>query len=62
MNKTYKIANHIQTKDNKLINNFKNSIFGAEIGIKSDNFKSVILLSTILAVGTIFLMYYFWRV
>lgn len=62
MNKTYKLANHMQTKDNKLITNFKNSILGADIGIKSDNFKSVITLSTILAISTMFMLYYFWRV
>ena len=62
MNKTYKLANHMQTKDNKLITNFKNSFLGADIGIKSDNFKSVITLSTILAISTMFMLYYFWRV
>ena len=62
MNKTYKLANHMQTKDNKLITSFKNSILGSDIGIKSDNFKSVITLSTIIAISTMFILYYFWRV
>ena len=49
-------------KTEKLINSFKNSFLGADIGIKSENFTSVIILATIIAIGAICLMYYFWRV
>lgn len=51
MNKTY-----------KLVNRKKKSFLTEDIGIKSDNFTSVIILSTIIAIGTLFTMYYFWRI
>lgn len=62
MNKSYILANRKQNTDNKLVSSFKNSFLGADIGLKSENFTTIIFLSTILATGTIFLMYYFWRV
>ena len=40
----------------------KNTFLTEDIGIKSDNFTSVIILSTIIAIGTLFTMYYFWRI
>lgn len=60
MNRTYKLVNH--KPNNKIISGFKNSFLGADIGVKNENFANVIVLSTIIAIGTICLMYYFWRV
>ena len=62
MYKTYKLFNNMQNKENKIINSFKNSFLVEDIGIKSDNFKIVLLLSTILAIGTLFTMYFLWRI
>ena len=61
MNKTYKLANRTQKKENKLVNSFKNSIFGSDIGIKSSGFSHIAILSTLIAVGTICGMYLLWR-
>ena len=59
--KTYRLANHKQTKENKITKAFKNSIFGVDIGIKSEGFTHITILSTIIAIGTLCIMYLFWR-
>lgn len=61
MNKTYKLANHTQKKENKLTKAFKNSILGADIGVNTEGFSHVAILSTIVAVGTLCVMYLFWK-
>lgn len=61
MNKTYKISNKPQKKENKLTNAFKNSILGADIGVKAQGFSHVAILSTIIAIGAFCIMYIFWR-
>ena len=59
---TYKLANRIQKKENKLTSSFKNSIFGTDIGIKSSGFSHIAILSTIIAIAAICVMYVFWRI
>ena len=61
MNKTYKLANHTQKKESKLARKFKNSILGADIGVKSSGFSNIAILATIIAVGTLCVMYLLWR-
>lgn len=61
MNQTYKLANHTQKKENKLVKKFKGSILGADIGIKSGGFSNIAILATIIAVGAICAMYFLWR-
>lgn len=61
MNKTYKLANIPQRKENKFAKKFKNSILGTEIGVKAEGFSHITILSTIIAVGTLCIMYIFWR-
>ena len=61
LNQTYKLANHTQKKENKIVNKFKNSIFGADIGTKSEGFTNVAILATIIAIGSICVMYFLWR-
>lgn len=62
INKTYKLANHIVKKENKLTTAFKNSILGTDIGINSEGFSHIIILSTIIAIGTLTTMYILWRI
>jgi len=62
MNKTYKLANHTQKKENKLVQKFKGSILGADIGIKSGGFSNVAILATIIAIGAICIIFFSWRV
>lgn len=59
---TYKLANRTQKKENKLTNAFKNSILGTDIGINSEGFSHIAILSTIIAVGALCIMYLFWRI
>lgn len=61
MTKTYKLANHTQKKESKLAKKFKNSILGADIGVKSAGFSNVAILATIIAVGALCVMYFLWR-
>ena len=57
----YRLANHKVKKENKIVSKFKNSIFGADIGTKSSGFSNVAILATIIAIGTLFAMYFLWR-
>ena len=61
LTKTYKLANHNQKKENKFVKKFKNSILGADIGTKSAGFTNIAILATIIAVGTLCVMYFLWR-
>lgn len=61
MNKKYILANKEFKKSNKIVNAFKNSILGVDIGIKSKGFSHVAILSTIIAIGALCTMYLFWR-
>ena len=38
------------------------NIFKEDIGVKSDNFSIKLILATIIAFGTLFVMYYLFRV
>ena len=57
----YTLVNHQEKKESKLSKKFKNSILGTDIGYKSSGFSNVAILATIIAVGTIFVMYFLWR-
>lgn len=59
---TYKLANRTQKKENKLTNTFKNSILGTDIGINSEGFSHIAILSTIIAIATFCAMYLFFRI
>ena len=59
LSKTYKLAN--QKKESKLVRKFKNSILGADIGFKSAGFSNIAILATIIAIGTLSIMYFLWR-
>ena len=60
-NQTYKLANHKEKKESKLAKKFKGSILGADIGYKSSGFSNVAILATIIALGTLCVMYFLWR-
>ena len=61
LNQTYKLANHTEKKESKLAKKFKNSLLGADIGVKSSGFSNVAILATIIALGTLAIMYILWR-
>jgi len=61
-NKTYKLANYNNKRENALVRVYKNSIFGTEIGVKAEGFSNMAILATILAVGGFIIMYITWRV
>ena len=61
-NKTYKLANYNNKRENALVRAYKNSIFGAEIGVKAEGFSNIAILATIMAIGGFIIMYITWRV
>lgn len=61
-NKTYKLANYNNKRENALVRMYKNSIFGTEIGVKAEGFSNIAILATILAVFGFIVMYISWRV
>lgn len=61
MNRTYKLANHKEKKENLLVKKFKGSILGADIGVKSSGFSNIAILATIIAIGALCIMYFLWR-
>ena len=62
MNKTYVIANHKNKKEKNVVEGLKNSVLLSDVGIKNDNFIVTILLSTIIAFGTLIGMYYLFKI
>ena len=62
VNKTYKLANNTYKKENKIISAYKNSILGVEIGVKAEGFSTITILATLVAIGTLCIMYLFCRV
>ena len=56
LSKTYKLAN--QKKESNLTRKFKNSILGTDIGFKSAGFSNIAILATIIAIGTLSIMYF----
>ena len=62
VNKTYKLVNNTYKKENKFISAYKNSILGAEIGVKAEGFSTITILATLVAIGTLCTMYLFCRV
>lgn len=61
-NKNYKLANYNNKRESALVRMYKNSIFGAEIGVKAEGFSSMAILATIIAIGGIILTYITLRV
>ena len=57
----YVLANHNKKKESKIVQKFKGTIFGADIGIKSGGFTNVAILATVIAVSAILIMYFLWR-
>lgn len=62
LSKRYKLANYTSKKQNKIVNAFKNSILGAEIGIKAEGFSNIAILATIIAVGLFCMMFILFRI
>lgn len=62
VNKTYKLANNTCKLENKFISAYKNSILGADIGVKAEGFSTITILATLVAIGTLCIMYLFCRV
>jgi len=59
---SYKLIKTATKKENKIVNSFKNSILGTDIGINSEGFSYIAILATILAVGAFITMYLSWRI
>ena len=61
LTKKYKLANHVQKNQSKLVEKFKGSLLGSDIGVKSSGFTNVAILATVIAIAAIAIMYFMWR-
>ena len=61
LNGNYKVANHKNNKESKIAKKFKDSLLGADIGVKSSGFSSVAILATVIAIATVAILYFLWR-
>ena len=61
MDKSYRLANHKEKKENFLVKKFKGSILGTDIGVGSNGFSNIAILATIIAIGALCVMYFLWR-
>ena len=59
--KKYRLANHEEKKESKLSKKFKNSILGADIGVKSGGFTSVAILAVGIVAAVVLILYFSWR-
>ena len=59
LNKKYVLVGY---EGNKYLDNFKNSIFGMDIGINSNGFASIMIIATLLAIATLIGMYLAFRI
>lgn len=57
---TYKLANHNQKKESRIVKKFKGSILGADIGVKSEGFTNIAILATVIAIAAIVILYFLW--
>ncbi len=57
----YTLSNHKEKKESLLVQKFKGSILGADIGVKSSGFSSVAILAIVLALAVLAMLYFIWR-
>ena len=62
INKTYKLVNNSYKVENKIFNAYKNSVFGCEIGVKTEGFTNIAILATLVAVGMFCIMLITFRI
>ena len=61
LNGNYTLSNHSKKKENKFVKKFQNSIFGSDIGVKSNGFSSIAVLALVIALTVVFILYLLWR-
>lgn len=59
---SYKLYKTEVKKENELVSMFKDSILGCDIGINSKGFSYIAILATLLAIGSLLIMYILFRV
>ncbi len=59
LNKKYVLVGY---EGNKYVDNFKNSIFGMDIGVNSNGFASIMIISTLIAIASFIGMYLAFRI
>ena len=57
----YTIAGRKMHKENKLTEQFKGSLLGADIGHRSGGFSSVLGLALVIAVAVLVVLYFVWK-
>ncbi|MBR7042381.1 MAG: hypothetical protein IKI04_02650 [Bacilli bacterium] len=57
----YTLSNHKAKRQSALAKKFKNSILGADIGVKSSGFSSIAALAAVIAIAVLVVLYFIWR-
>ena len=61
LDKKYVLVNRKKKKESKLVKKFKNSLIGADIGVKSSGFSSIAILAVVVALAAFAIIYFMWR-
>ena len=61
LNGNYTLANNPNKKTNKLIEKYRGSILGRDIGMKSSGFASTTIFAGIISVAVLLVLYFLWR-
>ena len=61
INGGFTLANHKERKQNKLVQKFKGSILGADVGFKSGGFSTIAGLAVVVVIAVLLVMYFLWR-
>lgn len=61
LDKKYVLVNRTPKKESKINKKMKNSLLGADIGIKSKGFSSVAILATVVTLAAFIIIYFMWR-
>ena len=57
----YTLSNHRTKEESLIAKKFKNSILGADIGVKSSGFSSVAILAVVVVLAVALILYFVWR-
>ena len=58
---SYTLVGKKEKKVSKLVERFKGSILGADIGVKSGGFSTIAILATVIALAVLAALYFIWR-
>lgn len=61
LNGNYTLANNPNKKTSKLVEKYRGSILGKDIGMKSSGFASTTIFASIISIAVLLVLYFLWR-